>query len=301
MTHKKSAIIGVWLLIGATTALTLKGVFAKLAYQEGASIDAVLLMRFSLNVPIIWGFFFIYYRHNLPKISRSDFLLIALLTFLSNYIAAKADFHAIELIGVGLSRLLLNIFPVFVLVLNALYQRKMPSLSRIILTLIVQIGLFLTISGGDLAVFQGNLWGAMFSIASAFSFACYLVLIGIKGKHISSQTIITYMMTFASLYMLFDFGFSNDIQELQLSAPAWGWIIALAIFSTSIPLLMVIEAVKRIGSNDVALISSFSAVASLIISFILFNEHYNIYQLIGAAIIIICIYLLSKNSQRDSI
>ena len=72
----------------------------------------------------------------------------------------------------------------------------------------------------------------------------------------------------------------------------------MAVFSTALPLTLLAEAIKKIGVNNAAIISTVSPVFTLAVAFIFLNEKYSFWQFVGAAIIIIAIYWLSTKRQK---
>ena len=69
----------------------------------------------------------------------------------------------------------------------------------------------------------------------------------------------------------------------------------MAVFSTALPLTLFAEAVKKIGANNSAIISTVSPVFTLVVAFIVLNENVALLkQILCAAIQYYC-YLLLKH------
>lgn len=54
------------LVLGGALLLAAKGIFAKLLYEEGVALEALLALRASLSWPLIWGW--AAYRHELGRV-----------------------------------------------------------------------------------------------------------------------------------------------------------------------------------------------------------------------------------------
>ena len=285
----------IFFVILASFLLSMKGIFAKLAFAAGASVDASLFYRFGISVPLVW--IFLIYKNKLHYLKKStlvDFCFIAVLGFFGYYIGSKADYIALQWIGAGLSRMILFTYPVFVVILNSLIKRKMPNLTTIGTMLFCQLGLFLILGAYNIDLLSVNLYGALFSFMSAIAYAIYLVLLGKRGSEINSQYLVTLVVSFAFGYIALDFALTNPSSELLLNSEAIFWCLMMAVFSTALPLTLFAEAVKKIGANNSAIISTVSPVFTLAVAFIVLNEKYSFWQLVGAAIIIISIYYLSQ-------
>ena len=100
--------MGIFLAIIASVLLSLKGIFAKLIYATGASVDATLFYRFAFSVPLV--LLFLFYKKKAGWLKQLDFKewkFIALLSFLGYYLGSKTDYIALSLISAGISRLIL--------------------------------------------------------------------------------------------------------------------------------------------------------------------------------------------------
>ena len=290
----------IFFVILASFLLSMKGIFAKLAFAEGASVDASLLYRFGISFPLIW-LFLIYKKklHHLKKSTSADFCFIAALSFFGYYIGSKADYIALQWIGAGVSRMILFTYPVFVVILNSLIKRKIPNLTTIANVLFCQLGLFLILGAYSIDLLNVNFYGATFSFISALAYSFYIVLLSQRGSKIDSQYLIVLVVSFAFGYIAIDFALTNSSSELLLNSEAIFWCVMMAVFSTALPLTLFAEAIKKIGANNSAIISTVSPVFTLVVAFIVLNEKYSFWQIVGAAIIIIAIYYLSqKNKQR---
>ena len=289
----------IFFVVFASFLLSMKGIFAKLAFAAGASVDASLLYRFGISVPLVW--FFLAYKnklYHLKKSTKKDFILILILSFLGYYIGSKTDYTAVQLIGAGLSRMILFTYPVFVIILNSFIKRKIPNLTTIGTMLFCQLGVLLVLGINNIDLFSINLYGAVFSIMSAIAYALYLVLLGKRGGEIDSQYLVTFVVSVAFGYIALDFALTNPSSELLLNSEAVFWCVMMAVFSTALPLTLLAEAIKKIGVNNAAIISTVSPVFTLAVAFIFLNEKYSFWQLVGAAIIIIAIYWLSTKRQK---
>ena len=165
--------------------------------------------------------------------------------------------------------------------------------------LFCQLGLFLILGAYSIDLLNVNFYGATFSFISALAYSFYIVLLSQRGSKIDSQYLIVLVVSFAFGYIAIDFALTNSSSELLLNSEAIFWCVMMAVFSTALPLTLFAEAVKKIGANNSAIISTVSPVFTLVVAFIVLNEKYSFWQIVGAAIIIIAIYYLSqKNKQR---
>jgi drug/metabolite transporter (DMT)-like permease len=129
----------------ATAAIAFKGIFARFAYLEGASVTELLLLRFLIASPV-----FLIIAHvvspgtaaNVPVKWKAHLLAGTLF-----FAATLCDFTAIEQIGAALSRIILFTYPVWVILLNATRSRRAPPRRQLVLFATVDAGLATVVAG----------------------------------------------------------------------------------------------------------------------------------------------------------
>lgn len=290
--------MGIPLLLASTFLLSMKGIFAKLAYAEGAGVDATLFYRFLMSLPIVWGF--LLYKKKMSFVrnaERSEMLFILGLSFFGYYLGSKLDYTALSLIGAGVSRIILFTYPVFVVFMTALFLKTMPTRPQILTVVLTQIGLFCVLGGVNIDVLGLNAKGALFALGSALVYAFYILLLSIKGKGIDSQYLITMVVSFAFVFMCIDVLISNPLSDLSLTPRAYFWIFIMAVFATALPLTLFAEAVKHMGGSDSAVMSSIGPVFTMVVSYFALDEHYMPVQIFGALVILFSIYYLNRASK----
>jgi len=73
----------------------------------------------------------------------------------------------------------------------------------------------------------------------------------------------------------------------------------MAIIATVIPSYLVSEAIKRIGSNNAAIVSCVGPISTIFQAYIFLNEPFSITQLIGTAFILIGVLLISLMKKKS--
>ena len=80
---------------------------------------------------------------------------------------------------------------------------------------------------------------------------------------------------------------------LELPGAVWGYAILLVIACTVLPVLFVAEALKRIGANHFALIGALGPVTTVFADFVLLGGALGAVQIMGAALVISGVLLVS--------
>src|SRR6218665_973574 len=144
MTDRTKYLIGAFLVFGAAFGFALKGIFIKSAYQYGIDSISLLSLRFLFSAPF---YLFIILRKRYKEVSHPVFakrrwLYVASVGFIGYYVSAYINFLGLEYISASLERILLFIYPTFVLLINAFLVKKKVSQLQWVALLITYAGIF---------------------------------------------------------------------------------------------------------------------------------------------------------------
>jgi drug/metabolite transporter (DMT)-like permease len=104
-----------------------KGVLIKLCYPHGVSPIAVLCLRLAVALPCFVALAWWERRRAGRPMTWGERSACALIGLLGYHQASWLDFEALALLSVGLERVILFSFPTFVVLLPALWYRRMPE------------------------------------------------------------------------------------------------------------------------------------------------------------------------------
>lgn len=292
-------------IILSAVMLSLKGVFAKLALNEGMSVDVILFYRYALAFPLAWLVAKIMLRSKpLLSMTRKELIIFGISSIISYYLGNKADFTAVDLLGASVSRLILYTYPAFVVLINAIMARKLPTKQQLLILGLVQIGLFFTVYQFGLDVSITSWQGLIIGLGASLAFASYILTVQTYGQRIPSISIIAYAVTVGGLASALDLiitsplAFNQIIHEFYVAPKALAWIGCMAVFSTFVPLLIFAEAIKRIGGNESAIVSAVGPFITIIFAYFLLGETMELSQIAGGILIIYAIFLLSKSDMK---
>lgn len=264
----------------ATLALSFKGILAKFAYAAGANVDFLLVIRFLLAAPLFWiGVRLIDGRWGLPSIRQWLYCGAAGVLF---FCATYADFTAISLIEVGLSRVILFTFPALVVLLSALLQRRPPRALHLLSFLVTYAGLYLVIRPDPAQVLSAQaLTGILWSFSSALFYAVYLLLSQQLMKGMGSALFTAASGTMTLLVMLLFSLVDGRFATMEYSLPGFGWSALIALFCTLLPFFLLYEAIRRFGATNASLVTLSGPAMTLISAWLLLDETLVPVQLLG--------------------
>jgi len=92
---------------------------------------------------------------------------------------------------------------------------------------------------------------------------------------------------------------AGNINSIKLPATYWWYGISLAIFATVLPTFMMSNSMKRIGSNNVAIISAIGPVSTIVQAHFVLGEPIFALQIAGTLLVIAGVLLTGWKSNRN--
>ncbi len=274
----------------------------KLAFAE-IKVDALSLltlrMIFSLPFYLVTAFFISKQEGNV-KMSTRQWVYLVLLGLFGYYLSSLFDFIGLQYISAGLERLILFLYPTFVVLINVFYYKQKINRNQ-------KIALFLTYLGiaiayfGELRVDTSNpnfFWGSFLIFLCAITYSAYIVGSGRLIPVVGATKFTAYAMLSATGGIFIHFLLRGEFEVLLNSQGLWLYGLALAIIATVIPTFMLSAALKKIGSNNVAIISSIGPVSTIVQAHYFLGEKIFTEQIIGTVLVVIGVLLLSVKTEK---
>jgi len=154
----------------------------------------------------------------------------------------------------------------------------------------------------DVGVKQGGsvVLGGTLVFLSTLSYSTYLVGAGHAIARIGTARFTAYAMIVASAASLLQFVVMRPMSALDLSLRVYELSIAMAIFSTVLPVFLLSYAIKRIGSGSASLIGSIGPVSTIVMAYMFLGEAISALQIIGSSLVLTGVVIISMNSRKES-
>ena len=290
MTRARSTGVA-FALLGAA-GFSFKAVFIKAAYRYGVDAETLLALRMLYSLP----FFLILGLHasrSVPlPLGRADWRELLLLGVFGYYAASYLDFLGLRHISAALERVILFIYPTIVVLFTAWQQRRWPTPPQRLSLLLCYLGVVLA-TLHDLQHSQGQVWiGGLLVLASAIAYAVYLLRAAPLLQRLGSARVAAGATSLASVLALAQFFALRPASTLFSQPwPVHALSIAMAVFSTVLPIWLVSEAIRRLGAGTTAIIGSLGPVLTMLLAWALLSEPLGALQILGALFVIIGVRL----------
>lgn len=298
---RKNYIAGFLITFVGAILFSTKAIFVKLAFAD-TNTDAITLlalrMVFALPFYLVIAFFYSSKESNV-KFTTKQWFIVTAMGLIGYYLSSLFDFIGLQYISAGLERLILFLYPTFAVLLNAVVFKKKINKIQALALLLTYIGIGIAFYG-ELKLDAGNpnfLLGSFFVFLCALTFSVYLVGSGRLIPMVGATKFTAYAMTAASVGVLSHYFITgNKLQHF--SNPLLGYGVLLAIIATVIPTFFISNGLKKIGSNNVAIISSVGPVSTIIQAHLVLGEPLTITQ-VGGTVLVIAGVLLTGWRNRD--
>jgi drug/metabolite transporter (DMT)-like permease len=218
------------------------------------------------------------------------------------YVGAMVDFWALELIDASIERVLLFSYPALVVLIGSFMRRRAPERRVVLTMLLTYIGIFFAMGGVDLTELRANLFGAGLVLIAAFTTAIYF-LIGERYVHqLGSTRFAAIGMSSAALVLAVHFALFRSFDEVRaLGTHEWLLLGVLAIACMFLPGLMQAEGMRRVGAQRAAIGSTVGPPTTIILAAIFLGERLNAWQLLGSAMIVVSVLVLSLGGREPEV
>jgi drug/metabolite transporter (DMT)-like permease len=290
---RSAFLAGLAIALTGAVLFSAKGVVAKLIYRY--DVDAVTLIAFRMlfSLPFFAAVALWKARTEAPLLS-ADRRRIVVLGLLGYYLSSFLDFLGLQYISVGLERLILFLTPSFVLLISAAFLRKKIGRSEWTALVVSYLGTVLVFAhdvrlGGANVVLGGGL-----VLASALSYAIYLLMSGDLVQRVGALRLVAYAMCVSSVACIAQFFLLRPAGMLLQPAPVYGLSLINAVLCTVLPVILTMVAVQRIGPATTSQAGMVGPVSTIFLGALILDEPLTLLQLAGTALVLTGIYLLSR-------
>lgn len=298
--QKQITLAGFLITLTGAILFSTKAIFVKLAFAS-TKVDAVTLltlrMLFSLPFYLIAARL-AYKKENSAMLTKQQWLYILGLGFLGYYLSSLFDFIGLQFISAGLERLILFLYPTFAVLINTFLFKNKLSKTQIAALLLTYAGIGLAYYG-ELKIDTSNpnfFYGSFMVFLCAITYSFYLVGTGRMVPIVGVTRYTAYAMFAATAGIFIHFLATRSIANIHFTPTLIGYSVALAIVATVLPSFLISNGMKKIGSNNVAIITSIGPVSTILQAYFILGESIFLEQLIGTVLVVIGVLLIGRKA-----
>ena len=292
-----------WAVLG-TILFSTKAIWIKLCFKT-TNIDAssLLMLRMLFSLPFyIAAMWYFFKNQQLKKVKASTYIGACLIGLLGYYMSSLFDFIGLQYVSASIERIILFIYPTLAVLLNLMIFKVAITTRQWIAILITYFGIGLAYWGelNQIPDTKTFFFGTWMILLCAITFALYLVGSGKIIPKIGAPQFTSLSMLAATVGIFIHYWVTHSqniaaIIDLPiLNSSSIYYVIALAIIATVIPSFLMSGGMKRIGSNDLAIITSIGPVSTLFQARWVLNEAFSWEQILGTVFVLVGVLLVKK-------
>jgi drug/metabolite transporter (DMT)-like permease len=302
MDERKRYWVGVILVLLSAFCFACKGVLIKLAFRYPVDPIALLTLRMAFALPfyLVIG----QYLNRLEgpvSLSCREWVVLAAVGITGYYFASLFNFIGLVYISASLERILLFVYPTFVLLLNAVGFGRRVTRQQVIALLLTYSGILLAFVGNISTSAQANvILGAFWVILSGLVYALYLVGSESVMRRLGSQRFTCYAMVAATVPAVVHGVVAHGEALLHYPTPVYSLGLIMAIFVTVVPTFMMAEGIRRVGAGNTSIIASIGPIFTIGLSATILHEIISWQQVAGTSLVLFGIFLTSRPNPKKA-
>lgn len=289
-------------LVGSVLFST-KAILVKLAFAH-TNMEALTLLTFRMifSLPFYLVAAWISSRHGeQQRFTRRQWFIITGLGLFGYYLSSLFDFVGLQYISAGLERLILFLYPTFAVLINAVYFRQSISRTQRWALLLTYAGVALAYFG-ELKIDTGHpqfYWGSLLIFLCSITYAIYIAGSGRMIPQVGATKFTAYAMLASTTGVFVHFAIAGNGAQLREAGGFWWYGLLLAVVVTVIPSFLISLGMKKIGSNNVAIISSIGPVSTIIQAHLILKEKIFMAQIFGTVLVIAGVLLIGWKRPKN--
>ena len=279
-----------------------KAIIVKKAFAE-VHIDALtlLMIRMLFSLPFYLAAALIIRRNDTgTTLTARQWMITIGLGLFGYYLSSLFDFIGLQYISAGLERLILFLYPSFAVLINAIVFKQSIRRIEAVALLLTYIGIGMAYYG-ELQLDTSNpnfFLGSFLVFLCSITYAVYIVGSGRMVPQTGANKFTTYALLSSTAGVFVHYGLKGDYHAFQASTALWGYGVMLALVATVIPTFMLSAALKKIGSNNVAIISSIGPVSTILQAHYILGEEIFALQIAGTMLVLAGVLLPVLKSKK---
>lgn len=292
--NRKTFIIGACLALLPGVLWGLSGVFGQYLFQQrGISAEWLVTTRLLISGSLMLIISFAGSREKTLAIfhDKKDtgrlliFAIFGLMAVQLTYFVAIAKSNA------PTATILQYVFPVLIVLYTALRGRKLPTKKEVAAIVLAMVGIFLLVTHGNPNTLNITVEALIWGLSSAVAMAFYTMYPGSLQLRWGSPVVVGWGMLFGGIALNFYHPFWAFTGEIDLAG--FLMIAFIILFATFGAFYIYLVSVTMIGATYASLFACIEPLASAFFSVVGLNLVFNYMDWIGAALIMITMFLLS--------
>lgn len=269
-------------------------------YAEGMNTPSVLFFRFALAwvlIALVMGFrtsSLAGNRREPLRVTGKEFSVLSGLglLFIGSSLTLYLSFRVME---AGVASTILFTYPVMTAAIMAIFFHERLNWVTVTSIALSFFGVALLYWGDGTATLPAV--GVVLVLASALTYALYIILVNRSHLQMSSFKINFYVLFYCALGMVGYAIFSGQTLMLPPTPTAWFYVGWLAVVPAIMALVLMVYAAKYVGSTATAILGALEPLTAVLIGIFVFGENFTAILAVGIVLILGSVVLIVTKKQ----
>lgn len=300
--RQPSLILGFIIAFTGAVLFSTKAIIVKKAFAS-IHVDALTLlaMRMIFSLPFyLIAAYMVSSKEGNRRMTKSEWIWTAALGLFGYYLSSLFDFIGLQYISAGLERLILFLYPSFAVLINRFVFKQNMYRNQVIALVLTYLGIGIAYFG-ELSIDTGNpkfYWGSFLIFLCSITYAIYIAGSGKMVTKTGPAKFTAYAMLASTAGVLTHFVLRGDYAGMEKGGQLWMYGLLLALVATVLPTFLISFAMKKIGSNNTAIISSIGPVSTILQAHYFLGEPVFHEQIIGTVLVLCGVLMLGWKGGR---
>lgn len=273
-------------------------VFGSLAYRQGVSTEALLVIRFSLAAVCVWALVLL----RRPGTRRADrrhlptSLICVAFALGAVCYAAQAGFYfsALHHMDASLLALIFYTYPTLVTIAAIALGRDRLTRGRLGALVVASVGMLLVLQSSGSGRF--DVAGVLLAFGAAVTYTFYILVSDTVVDRIPALTLSAWVMTGASATLIIRSMVTGGV-DLSFGFWGWFWVSCIAVVSTVMAMALFFAGLRRTGPSTAAILSTFEPVVTTVLAGLVLSQVPTAGQVAGGLLVLASVVLVQERQR----
>jgi drug/metabolite transporter (DMT)-like permease len=290
-------------LVVTTFAWASSLIFAKIVFTEDVGPIVFVALRYTIASPFLLVAAFQQRRRKATDSIRKHWKILAIAGLSGPFISQILQYIGLEMSVASDTLLLINLTPIFAVVLAAILLDEAITVEKIAGLLLATFGAILIVMNttpdyGTFDIFR--LLGDIIIIVSTFFFAINGIAGKIAVKSVDAVSTTFYSTLVAVPFIWISAFFLEDVTVLfRMSTMAWIIVLWVAVVNTFLAFILYYESMKYIEASRVQITLNLIGVWGVLMSVLVLNETVTVFQIVGGFLTMVGVVIAQMMTKRN--
>lgn len=253
--------------------------------------------RYVIASAMLMSFTFYRYRSTIITLNPKQIFLFSALGFSGYFIAQGLQFVGLYYLQAITVTFILNLTPIFVLVMSVALLRERPSLAQFVGIALMLFGMMVYFANSLTSSLE--FFGIVITFTSGVGWAAYMVITRyhLRGNEENVVVLTTWSMTLGSLMLLLTTVLTGNVETVPLSG--WAIILWLSAANTALAFLLWNRALRTLKAYEQSILQNTMLIQITLLAYVFLGELLTTPKVLGIMMVFVGVLIVQLRSRTN--